>query len=86
VHWAQELVHAQAEEGICKVTPCHDGIPCGETSTRDANALYVPQILLHLEISGLTVTDIEQGKHMLTSQSVQPSYSLRRDILYLKRK
>jgi len=82
VHWAQELVHTQTEEGICKVTPCHDGIPCGETSTRDANALYVPQILLHLEISGLTVTDMEQGKHMHTSQSVQPSYSLTRDSLY----
>jgi len=82
VHWAQELVHTQAEEGICKVTTCHDGIPCGETSTRDANALYVPQILLLLEISGLTVTDMEQGKHMHTSQSVQPSYSLTRESLY----
>jgi len=52
----QGLVHAQAE-GICKVTRCHEGIPCS------------PNCIAH----GNQWTDgnINQGMHMHRSQSIQ---------------
>lgn len=85
VHWVQELVHAQAEEGNMQSNTLPWWHPMWWNKYKRCKCVVCSP---NSVAPGNQWTDnyIEQGKHMHTSQSVQPSYSLTRDSLYNKRK